>query len=362
MFLCLIPSVVHITRTADIFCLGFFKAALQNQLVYHSFIESQHFRPTELHQVQTFCVFTWPDVGQLDGNVVIQEERSAAVFHRVCVCLVCVRNFVFHGVCVCLCVCDKFCVCMHTLQLVCDSHSEGFAFCIFSWLLFVFGNSFQPCIHILCIHVSYYYNVEDNIYLKRSVISTLIHLTPGVSWGGWSVISLLTCSLEHRMMERRSVRAFLKVIEPPMALRVLKRPSNRFLFVLNTQNKSIKKKKNPPTFQWLHPPHHRIWRVHQCLLPWLLCCPHQSRQLQLSWRAPLSATVLSSCWEITLKKDAVWWNKFHCCRCTLCVCVSVCLCWGGGGVIVISRVPCCICWFNVRSVILASGCLISLMH
>lgn len=216
MFLFLIPSVVHIARTADIFCLGFFKAALQNQLVYHYFIESQHFGPPELHQVQTFCLFTWPDVGQLDGNVVIQEERSAAVFHRVCVCL---------------CVCEKFCVCMHTLQLVCDSHSEGFAFCIFSWLLFVFGNSFQPCIHI-----SYYYNVEDNIYLKRSVISTLIHLTPGVSWGGWSVISLLTCSLEHRMMERRSVRAFLKVIEPPMALRVLKRPSNTFLFVLNTTN------------------------------------------------------------------------------------------------------------------------------
>lgn len=214
MFLCLIPSVVHIARTADIFCSGFFKAALQIQLVYNHLIESQHFRPTELHQVQTFCLFTWPDDGQLHRNVVIQEERSAAVFHRVCVCL---------------CVCDKFCVCMHTLQLVCDSHSEGFAFCIFSWLLFVFANSFQPCIHILCIHVSYYYNVEDNIYLKRSVISTLIHLTPGVSWGGWSVISLLTCSLEHRMMERRSVRAFLKVIEPPMALRVLKRPSNRFV-------------------------------------------------------------------------------------------------------------------------------------
>lgn len=51
------------------------------------------------------------------------------------------------------------------------------------------------------------------------------------------------------MMERRSVRAFLKVIEPPMALRVLKRPSNTFLFVLNTHNKSIKKNKNPPTFQ-----------------------------------------------------------------------------------------------------------------
>lgn len=212
-----------------------------------------------------------------------------------------VSSSISQGLCL-PCVCDKFCVCMHTLQLVCDSHSLKVLLSAFSnWLLFVFGNSFQPCIHILCIHVSYYYNVEDNIYLKRSVISTLIHLTPGVSWGGWSVISLLTCSLEHRMMERRSVRAFLKVIEPPMALRVLKRPSNRFLFVLNTQNKSIKKI-NPPTFQWLHPPHHRIWRVHQCLLPWLLCCPHQSRQLQLSWRAPLSATALSSCWEITLKK------------------------------------------------------------
>lgn len=35
-------------------------------------------------------------------------------------------------------------------------------------------------------------------------------------------MSLFTCSLEHRMMDRRSVRAFLNVIEPPMALRVLK--------------------------------------------------------------------------------------------------------------------------------------------
>lgn len=45
---------------------------------------------------------------------------------------------------------------------------------------------------------------------------------PGVSCGGWSVISLFTCSLEHRMMERRSVRAVLKVTEPPIALRVLR--------------------------------------------------------------------------------------------------------------------------------------------
>lgn len=219
MFLCLIPSVVHIARNADIFCSFFFKAALQNQLVHHYFIESQHFSPTELHQVQTFCLFTWPDDGQLNGNVAIQEDRSAAVFHRVCVCER-----------------DKFCVCMHTLQLVCDSHSLKVLLSAFSTdsylFLFVLGNSFQPCMHILCMHASYYYNVEDNIYLKRSVISTLIHLTPGVSWGGWSVISLLTCSLEHRMMERRSVRAFLKVIEPPMALRVLKWASNRFLFCL----------------------------------------------------------------------------------------------------------------------------------
>lgn len=356
MFLCLIPSVVHITRTADIFCLGFFKAALQNQLVYHSFIESQHFRPTELHQVQTFCVFTWPDVGQLDGNVVIQEERSAAVFHRVCVCLVCVRNFVFHGVCVCLCVCDKFCVCMHTLQLVCDSHSEGFAFCIFSWLLFVFGNSFQPCIH-----VSYYYNVEDNIYLKRSVISTLIHLTPGVSWGGWSVISLLTCSLEHRMMERRSVRAFLKVIEPPMALRVLKRPSNRFLFVLNTQNKSIKKKKKSTYISVTASP-----------TPQNLASSSMPSSLitVLSTSKQTASALLKS--SFVCDSVVIMLGNYIKKRCSLVkqisllqmhtVCVCVCLSVLGGGVIVISRVPCCICWFNVRSVILASGCLISLMH
>lgn len=47
------------------------------------------------------------------------------------------------------------------------------------------------------------------------------HLIPGVSWGGWSVISLFTCSLEHRMMDRRSFRAVLNVMEPPMAFRVL---------------------------------------------------------------------------------------------------------------------------------------------
>lgn len=44
---------------------------------------------------------------------------------------------------------------------------------------------------------------------------------PGVSCGGWSVSSLFTCSLEHRMMDRRSFRAVLNVMEPPMAFRVL---------------------------------------------------------------------------------------------------------------------------------------------
>lgn len=93
----------------------FFKAALQNQLVYHYFIESQHFRPTELHQVQTFCLFTWPDDGQLDGNVVIQEERSAAVFHRVCVCLVCVceKFCVSQGLCLSVCVWEILCLYAH---------------------------------------------------------------------------------------------------------------------------------------------------------------------------------------------------------------------------------------------------------
>lgn len=52
--------------------------------------------------------------------------------------------------------------------------------------------------------------------------STTTYLIPAVNWGGWSVISLFTCSLEHRMMDRRSVRAVLKVTDPPMALRVLK--------------------------------------------------------------------------------------------------------------------------------------------
>lgn len=34
-------------------------------------------------------------------------------------------------------------------------------------------------------------------------------------------MSLLTCSLEHLMIDRRSDRAVLNVIDPPMALRVL---------------------------------------------------------------------------------------------------------------------------------------------
>lgn len=51
---------------------------------------------------------------------------------------------------------------------------------------------------------------------------TLTYLIPGVSWGGWSVIILLTCSREHLIMERRSLRAILNDTDPDIAFRVLR--------------------------------------------------------------------------------------------------------------------------------------------
>lgn len=50
------------------------------------------------------------------------------------------------------------------------------------------------------------------------------------------------------------------------------------------------------TFQWLHPPRHKIWPVHLCLPLWWQCCPRRNRRLLLSGRAPLSVKVLPLCW------------------------------------------------------------------
>lgn len=69
-------------------------------------------------------------------------------------------------------------------------------------------------------------DADDAIFVQqgghvRKLKSAPTYLIPGVSWGGWSVISLFTCSREHLIIDRRSVRAVLNVTDPPMALRVL---------------------------------------------------------------------------------------------------------------------------------------------
>lgn len=69
-------------------------------------------------------------------------------------------------------------------------------------------------------------DADDAIFVQqgghvRKLKSAPTYLIPGVSWGGWSVISLFTCSREHLIIDSRSVRAVLNVTDPPMALRVL---------------------------------------------------------------------------------------------------------------------------------------------
>lgn len=143
-------------------------------------------------------------------------------------------------------------------------------------------------------------------------------------------------------MERRSVRAFLKVIEPPMALRVLKRPSNRFLFVLNTQNKSIiKKKKSTYISVTASPtPQNLASSSMPSSLITVLSTSKQTASALLKSSFVCDSVVIMLGNYIKKKMQSGETNftaaDAHC----VCVCLSVCV---GGGVIVISRVPCCIC-------------------
>lgn len=146
MFLFLIPSVVHIARTADIFCLGFLRQHSRTNLF--TTILLNHNVSVQLNFIRCKHFVCLPDLMLVSWTETLWfRKKGQQQYFTGSVSVLCVRNFVFHRVCVCLCVCVRnfVFVCthyswfvIHTLKVLLSAFSAD----SYLFLAIVFNHAF----------------------------------------------------------------------------------------------------------------------------------------------------------------------------------------------------------------------------